>query len=340
MSPERLRAFGSSSVTGYSLLVKPSNAPCGTTDLLADLSEAHRLSLLRALLDSAADAIVAHEPDGTLVFYNRSACELLGLSRAEMAGLGPYGWVGPDSRSGAAVRLETVLHEGGLTFGSTIRRADGEVVPTEVAARRVDTEIGPLVVAVIRNSTERNDAEEHLRFLAYHDGLTGLANRAAFDERLAIAIADARRYGDLLVLAYVDLDHFKPVNDRFGHETGDAVLVEVGHRLAGDVRAQDLVARLGGDEFVILLQRVESADEIPGIAERLLANLRRPIAACGNQCSIDASVGFSVFDPDHDDARSLLVKGDVAMYAAKRDPQRKWCVYESGMSDTARSADA
>lgn len=319
--------------------MKHTENPCGTRDLLAELNEEHQLSLLRTLVDSAVDAIIAHEPDGSLVFYNHSACELLGLSRDEMTGLGPYGWIGKNAQQAAPVRLETILHEGHLRFASSVINSDGIVIPTDVTARRVDTEIGPLIVSVIRDVSEKAEAEERLHFLAYHDGLTALANRTAFDERMALAIADSRRHGDLLILAYIDLDHFKPINDRFGHETGDAVLVEVGKRLVADTRVQDLVARLGGDEFVVILQRVESTDEIPRIAERLLAHLREPVPACGNQCNIDASIGFSVFDPTLDDSRSLLVKADLAMYAAKQDSRRRWCVYRPSMGavDSAAS---
>lgn len=308
--------------------------PCaGSYDLLEQLAGERQLDLLRSLIDSATDAIIAHQPDGTLVFYNRRACEMLGLSRIEMAGLGPYGWVGSESKRGAPGRLERILHEGGLSFPSSVHNVNGHIVPTEVDARRVDTDFGPLIVAVIRDVSERDAAQERLRFLAYHDPLTGLANRAAFEERLALAIADATRFGDLLVLTYIDLDEFKPVNDRFGHEVGDKVLVEVGARLVANLRVQDVVARLGGDEFVIILQRVESTDEIPAIAERVLGDLRRPIEACGYECQIDASIGFAVFDPKTDDARSLVVKADIAMYAAKRDGQRRWLTYDPVMGD-------
>lgn len=301
---------------------------CGSGMLFDELGDEHRLELLHTLVDSTADAILAHDPSGKIVFYNHSACELLGMDSAQMASIPPFGWIGPESQRGSTQRLETILHEGQLTFPSSLRRGNGEIVPTEVSARRVDTELGPLIVAVIRDVSAREEAERRLLHLAYHDALTGLANRRSLDDRMRFGTAEARRHGDLLVLAYIDLDRFKPINDRFGHDAGDLVLIEVGRRLSVSVREQDLVARIGGDEFVVLLQRVESCDEIEPIAERLLEAIREPIDACGVDCKVDASIGFSVFDPDLDDARSLLVKADVAMYEAKRDPAHPWLMYD------------
>jgi diguanylate cyclase (GGDEF)-like protein/PAS domain S-box-containing protein len=300
-------------------------------DLEGHVPPEQQLAFLRTLVDSTVDAIIVHDPAGCLVFFNHAACELLKLPAKEMRALEPYGWVGPDSQQGAPTRLEYILHERRHTFLSTAQRSDGSVVPTEVTASRVDTIEGPLIVAVIRDISDRHHAEQRLEYLAYHDALTGLANRAAFDERLRIAIADSKRYGDLLMLAYVDLDRFKPVNDEHGHEAGDMVLIEIGSRLVGGVRAQDLVARLGGDEFVVLMQRVESTDEIVNIAERLLDAIRLPINASGTYVSIDASIGFAIFDAGVDDARSLVVKADVAMYEAKREESAPWRLYEPSM---------
>jgi len=305
---------------------------CGR-DLLAGMSDVQQATLLRTLIDSALDAIIAHEPDGSIVFFSRGACDLLGYSPEQMQALPPFGWVAPDAMRGGPGRLEAILHDGQLTFDSRSVTADGRQIPTEVAASRVESEFGPLVVAVIRDTTNRIEAESHMAFLAYHDTLTGLSNRTAFEERLRVAIADAKRYGDLLVLAYIDLDRFKPVNDLHGHAAGDMVLVELAKRLMLTVREQDTVARLGGDEFVILLQRVESVDEIDGIASRLLEVVREPISVCGADCDIDASIGFAVFDPDTDDARSLVVKADHAMYAAKRDDTTHWRMWDSSLSN-------
>jgi diguanylate cyclase (GGDEF)-like protein len=208
-----------------------------------------------------------------------------------------------------------------------------------VLARRLDTPDGPLIVSVIRDVSERVQAKRELEFLAYHDSLTGLSNRTAFEERLRVAIADTRRHGDILGLAYLDLDKFKPVNDEYGHEAGDAVLVTLSGRLVTAVREEDMVARMGGDEFVILLPRMASSAEFEPLAERLLDTIHWPISVRESMVEVTATIGFALFDHDRDDARSLVVKADVAMYMAKRDPSRPWLQWstEMGMSAGIRA---
>jgi diguanylate cyclase (GGDEF)-like protein/PAS domain S-box-containing protein len=294
------------------------------------------LRFMHSVVDSAADAIIVHEPDGTLVFYNPAASQLLGRTDEQMHELAPFGWVGPGGHDLAPSRLETILYEGRHIFDSSIQRADGTVIPTEVTASRFDTDNGPFIVAVIRDVHDRADAKERLHQLAYHDPLTGIANRAAFEERLGHAIAEVRRYGDLLILAYVDLDRFKPVNDRYGHAAGDAALVEVAKRLSESIREGDTVARLGGDEFVVLLRRVESIEQIDGIAARMVETIRQPISIDGSTVEVDAAIGFAVFDPSCDDARSIVVKADVAMYESKRCADCAWQIYQPHMGTPGR----
>lgn len=304
---------------------------CDSADPLSRLPAEHQLALLRTVVDGSMDAIIVHEADGTVVFHSRGLCRMLGMTPEEMAGLQPFGWVPAEAIRGASDRLEAILHGGRLTFRSSIRRHDGVVIPTEVIAQRLDSEVGPLIVATIRDVSEQLDAEERLRYLAYHDTLTGLASRIAFTERLEQAIAESKRHGDVIMIAYIDLDHFKPINDRFGHGAGDEVLVEIGRRIEAAVRTQDLVARIGGDEFVVLFSRPSSVGEVPVIAERLLATIREPIVIAGMDNVVEASIGLAVFDPANDDERSLVVKADVAMYAAKADPQHPWLLYDPSM---------
>lgn len=284
------------------------------------------------LVDAAGDAIIAHRADGSVVYANTEAAKLLGYEHEqELLDITPYGWVAPIELSGAPRRIERLLRDGCLTFESGARRKDGEVIPTEVRSRRVDTALGPIVVAIIRDITDRVRNRAALEHLAYHDGLTGLSNRSHLEDRLAVALADSRRYGDILAMAYIDLDRFKPVNDRYGHAAGDDVLVEVARRLRECVREPDTVARLGGDEFVVVFPRLSSREEVEGVAQRLAERIREPIVVAGHIITVGASVGVALFDPDTDDARSLLVKSDVAMYSAKRGTAGAWLVWEPGM---------
>lgn len=277
-----------------------------------------RALLLDAMLNSAMDGIVAHRPDGELVYYNTTVHEMLGYTSEEFAMLPAYGWVAPDAKEHGPMRIENILRDGWLTFDSAAVHKDGMRMPTEVRARRVGTKTGPVIVAVIRDVSERQAAQQQLLYMAFHDALTGLANRAMLDDHLHIAISDAKRYGDLLAAAYIDLDGFKPVNDQWGHATGDAALVTVARRLQNAVRAQDTVARLGGDEFLVLLPRVRTLSDLPEVARKLSRAIAEPIDTAAAQIQLSASIGVAVFEPDVDDPRSFIVKADVAMYEARR----------------------
>ena len=301
-------------------------------DIAGRLSPDERAGFFFALIDAAADAIIAHRPDGSIVYANSEAAQLLGYpDEGAMLHLPPYGWVGPAQMQTAPRRIEQILNDGIMSFESGARKRDGSVIPTEVRTRRVDTALGPMLIAVIRDISRRVSGRASLEHLAYHDGLTGLSNRIHLEDRLALAIADARRYGDELAMAYIDLDRFKPVNDRYGHAAGDNVLIEIGKRLREGVREQDTVARLGGDEFVVLFPRLASHEEVELISQRLVENIMEPISVDEHTIRVRASIGLAVFVVGVDDARSLLVKADIAMYSAKLDPAHPCLLYEPGM---------
>jgi diguanylate cyclase len=301
-------------------------------DIARRLTSEERAGFFYTLVDAAADAIIAHRPDGSVVYANEEAAKLLGYdSPADLLGKPPYVWIAPEQLQGAPRRIERILADGLMTFESEARRRDNTLIPTEVRTRRIDTPLGPMMIAVIRDVSERVRDRAALEYLAYHDGLTGLSNRIHLDDRLALAIANARRYGDQMAMAYIDLDHFKPVNDRYGHAAGDDVLVEIAQRLREGVREQDTVARLGGDEFVVLFPRLSSQAEVEAISQRLVERIMDPIDIGEHRVSVAASIGIALFDLNDDDARSLLVKSDIAMYNAKLDPEHPWLTYGPGM---------
>jgi diguanylate cyclase (GGDEF)-like protein len=184
-------------------------------------------------------------------------------------------------------------------------------------------------LVVLRDVSERRRAERTVRQLAFYDGLTGLANRHLFARQLANAIGSARANGHSLALLYLDLDHFKNVNDTLGHAAGDAVLRDVAERLRVGVRASDVVgrlgrknpqgglARLGGDEFAILLPKVPSAEVAAAVAERLLHQLTRTVEGSDRPAAGGASIGVALFPQDADDAETLMKNADAALYHAK-----------------------
>jgi diguanylate cyclase (GGDEF)-like protein len=165
-------------------------------------------------------------------------------------------------------------------------------------------------------------AREELRALAYHDTLTGLPNRNLLLDRLAVAIAHARRQQTRLAVLFLDLDDFKTMNDSFGHDFGDRLLVELAGRIRVSVRAGDTVARFGGDEFVVLLDGVNGAADAAHVAAKVLEALRAPFRVDGRLVKVATSVGMSVFPDDAATCHELLRQADAAMYRDKQDEVR------------------
>lgn len=175
-------------------------------------------------------------------------------------------------------------------------------------------------------------ANRMLSSQAMSDPLTGVANRACFSEQLEIAISKARANGTRIGILYIDNDHFKEVNDRFGHAAGDSLLVNVGRRLSGAVRESDLVARLGGDEFVILLAPLNGEDDLRHVSNKVLAAMSRKLRLEEREGGVDielgVSIGMAVFPDQAGDAISLLRAADYAMYRAKRLGRSRACMYD------------
>jgi diguanylate cyclase (GGDEF)-like protein len=172
--------------------------------------------------------------------------------------------------------------------------------------------------------TELKDAEARVAEMAFHDGLTGLANRVLFEETLVLAVERARRTDTLVAVLYLDLDNFKLVNDTLGHHAGDSLLEQTAERLRGCTRDTDLVARQGGDEFLILLadlQDEQADDTIRAVARRVNEAMRAPFDLHDAEVDARGSIGISVFPRDAQDTVELLKNADIAMYRAKRlDP--------------------
>ncbi|WP_267396190.1 MULTISPECIES: EAL domain-containing protein [unclassified Sphingomonas] len=174
-----------------------------------------------------------------------------------------------------------------------------------------------------RETLRRIAAEREARSMALHDALTGLPNRRNFDEALQVAIASPPRSGGSHVLLLMDLNGFKRVNDLYGHQAGDEVLVQVGGRLARAVRDGDLVARLGGDEFAVLAMHTAGVESATGLAGRIIDALAQPISTGEGQHDVGVAIGIALIPSDGDTADALLRKADVALYRAKEEKKHK-----------------
>ena len=219
-----------------------------------------------------------------------------------------------------------VLAAGQNTFTTEIvqRRLTGEII--HAALRLVIApgyeEKWDKVFVSLTDITERRRFEKHLEYLSTHDPLTNLPNRSLFLDRLEHAILLANRTQCKLAVFYLDLNKFKPINDRYGHRTGDLMLETIARRMQIAVREGDTVARLGGDEFAIIIENLPEAQTVIKIAEKIETAIRAPIEVGGRQLQVTASIGISVYPNCSQEASSLIAQADEAMYAAKNGAQR------------------
>jgi diguanylate cyclase (GGDEF)-like protein/PAS domain S-box-containing protein len=286
-------------------------------------------------LDIAGAIIVVLDATARIMLVNRAGAELLGYAEAELVGRDWYDTVVPEDTRDAG-RVAYLAQFGGAEDESAhetrvITRTGEERVIAwrDTAVRTADGE----VTATMRSGvdlTERRAAEEQIAYLAYHDPLTGLPNRALLHEHLELALARARRQGRGVGLLYLDLDGFKLVNDSLGHPAGDELLCHVTLRLGERRRGMDLLARQGGDEFLLLLADLDREDAeaaARGVGEDLLRALSDPFSISGAEFHIGASIGISLYPRDSADADELLRHADAAMYAAKAAGRNGVTVY-------------
>lgn len=215
-----------------------------------------------------------------------------------------------------------------------IVRPNGEICWIEERARAIRDAQGKLLRfdGIAIDISERKAYEARIEYLAAHDALTGLANRNLLSDRVTQAMAHARRYGLQLALMFLDLDRFKGVNDSFGHELGDSLLLEVSNRLKQVIREGDTVARQGGDEFIILLTDIERPQDVAAVAYKIFDVFRAPFVIRRHELFVSASIGATIYPDDGEDMQSLLRNADIAMYRAKEERGNAFQFYSSEMS--------
>ena len=283
----------------------------------------------RSIVATTGDAFVATDADGIVMEWNRAAEVLFGWEPEEAVGMRFADLVlGPDDGervSAAMSRFRDAGERSPLAAASEIRarRRDRSEFIAEMTLWPIGSGDRCSFNAFVTDITVRKQRERAVEHLAFHDRLTGLPNRAHFEERLAEALAsvDAAHGTMSAALLFLDIDRFKHVNDTVGHDAGDDLLREVGERLRRGARSNDVVARLAGDEFVVLLADLPVADATRFarcVAGRVQAGLSVPYVLRGAECSTSASIGFAVYPADAADAASLLKAADVSMYASKR----------------------
>ncbi len=268
---------------------------------------------LRKIMATVAEGIVSMDEGGRIESVNPAAESIFGYSAAELIGL-PISTVIPGFHPGRE-RQEVEL---GATREAEGRHKRGHAFPVDLAFNELKLADNRLFIAVIHDITRRKQAEQHLRFLASHDSLTGLPNRSLFQERLADAIATANAEGNQVAVLFIDLDNFKKVNDSMGHRFGDLVLQAVAKRLSECVRRNDTVARLGGDEFTVILPAIGDEATASALAQVILSTLFQPFHVEGREIYLSGSVGVALYPAHGEDMANVLRNVDMAAHHAKR----------------------
>ena len=274
--------------------------------------------------------------DRCFKFVNPFMADLLGYPEHELLGLkGPLDVVAPECR--ALVGEQMALRAAGVAghaYEVVIVRKDGSRFPAMVQGSPTEIEGLPASVGTIVDISSQKAAEQRIRELADYDALTGLPNRRLLRERFTQLQAVAERDGGELALIFLDLDHFKRVNDSLGHSVGDELLCEVARRLGSVIRRVDTLARLGGDEFIFAMPGFHSA-AAADVARRLIEVFGRPFEVAGHELTVTPSLGISIYPHDGEDLETLLRNADTAMYQAKEIGRNAFQFYSSEMNSSS-----
>ena len=298
---------------------------------------------LTRIAETAADAIMLYDANGHVIFANAAAARVFGRPIEELWSLNyddPQ-W-GDSTIDGEPMQLsETVFRrvererQPVYDVQYLVKRPNGEIVAVSVNATPLPEDRGNFggVVASFSDITQRRAMEERLNHQAFHDPLTGLANRTLINSRLKAALQGQSAEEQVAIL-FIDLDNFKWVNDSLGHDKGDVLLCEVAARLQKTLRADDMPARFGGDEFVVLLEKISDPNYAFAIAERIVTLLSEAYVLDGREVYTSPSIGLAFSQPDTD-ADTLLRNADAAMYEAKRRGKGRYEVFRDNLSAAA-----
>ena len=292
-----------------------------------------------ALLNTASDGIHILDEQGNLVQYSHSFARMLGYGNDELVRLNVTDWDFQIPQDQLVHEVNKLIKQP-ATFETKHRRKDGSVIDVEINAKGVELGGKHYLYASARDITERKKAEYEIHNLAFYDTLTQLPNRRLLNDRLKQALVASRRSGHYGVLMFLDLDNFKPLNDLYGHNIGDLLLIEVAYRINGCVRGIDTVSRFGGDEFIVMLSELEidkakSTEEGSFVAEKIRSTLAEPYLLTVQQTRGEktrikylctASIGLVIFNYEIT-PEEILKWADKAMYQAKEDGRNTIRIY-------------
>ena len=335
---------------GQELPVEVLIDPVGSGDdqtysaFIRDISERKRAQVeleqreqrFRALVEKSWSGVALLDSNLAFTYVGSSTQRLLGYNERELMQTSFLGFVHPRDRQATGDIFHDLAATANREINAELRflHKNGTWIWLEAFGQNLlhDSSVNAIVVNY-RDITQRKATEKQLEYQAYYDALTGLPNRLLFRDRVINAIAQAKRHRRGMAVMYLDLDHFKLVNDGLGHSVGDALLSEVATRLQGSIRASDTISRLGGDEFTILLNDTNSSDGVFAVARKVLQSLARPFRVNGHELFVTGSIGISIYPSDGEDVETLLKCADSAMYRAKELGRNQAQLFTASMNE-------
>lgn len=293
---------------------------------------------LRGLYELSPLGIALTDMNGRYVEFNEAFRQICGYPEDELKSLDYWTLTPKDYEAQETRQLESLSKTGRYgPYEKAYRQKSGELAPVRLNGMLVTGKDGQQYIwSIVEDISSRKQHEEQLERIAHYDALTGIPNRVLLADRMKQAMAQTIREQNMLAVCYLDLDGFKSINDQFGHDTGDQVLVEISKRIEATIRGGDTVARLGGDEFVVLLLGLERGKECVATLERLLEAIAQPISIKGNLFTLSASIGVSVYPLDNEDIDTLLRHADQAMYAAKLSGKNRYYLHDTEQDQRTR----
>jgi len=285
--------------------------------------------LFETMLSSLPDPCYILDLDGSFLYANKAMAELCQMPPKDIIGQMFSEMPLPDDYNDEEKLRDVIRNKEQFEGEVKIKTPDGETRHFEYLYTPVIDNAGDVEAAagIAHDITARKESEARIWRHANYDLLTQLPNRRLFMDRLSQHAAHSNRTGDPFAVLYIDLDYFKDVNDRLGHDTGDGLLKQIAKKISASVRQSDTVSRLGGDEFTVLLLDTGDQELIGDISANILAELERPFQLGENEASLSASIGIALFPTDGDRALQLLNNADQAMYVAKHSGRNRICYF-------------
>ncbi|MBM7716183.1 diguanylate cyclase (GGDEF)-like protein/PAS domain S-box-containing protein [Bacillus thermophilus] len=290
----------------------------------------------RLITENSLDLIATIDPEGNFLYVSPSHQTVVGMDRSQQKSGKLYDWIHPEDRDLVKNEVRKLVdkQKSSSIMEFRLQAANGKVIFAETKISAITNEGGLIkkLLFATRDMTDRKNWEQKIYHLAYHDTLTDLPNRRLFMNNLDKAISSLNKQEKLAIL-FIDLDRFKYINDSFGHDMGDYILIEAAQRIKQALRSMDLVARLGGDEFTVILPQIEDVEMVKEIAEKIQQKFKEPIQIPGEQLYLSCSIGIALYPENGRNADDLLKRADTALYTVKERGRSGFALFKHEMEE-------